>query len=355
MINTSFYKDRIILVTGHTGFKGSWLSRILVKLGAKVVGYSLNPPTNQNLYELSDIQDKIVSIIGDIRDFTNLKNVFDKYLPECVIHLAAQPLVRESYIDPKNTYETNLIGTLNICENLRLSKSVKSFLNVTTDKVYKNKDLPNYLFNEDDELNGHDPYSNSKSCSELITQSYKNSFFMDQRCAISTARAGNVIGGGDFSKDRIIPDCVRAAEKKVDVFVRNPYSVRPYQHVLEPLFIYLEIIEKQYSNHSFQGYYNIGPDEIDFITTGELASKFCNKWGDNLKWTTLPTVGSHEASFLRLNNIKIKEKFSWKPIWHIDESVLKVIEWTKVFLKNKDLVPIEMDRQINQYVNQLIK
>ena len=244
----SFYKNKTIIVTGHTGFKGTWLCKILIKAGAKVVGYSLEPPTKPSLFELSRIEDQMVSIIGDIRDYDHLKQTFDKYQPELVFHLAAQPIVRDSYINPKYTYETNVIGTVNVCECVRLTPSVKSFLNVTTDKVYLNDEEPDHPFKEGEPLDGYDPYSNSKSCSELVTHSYKKSFFNSSDCAVSTARAGNVIGGGDFAKDRIMPDCVRAIEKGEDIIVRNPYSTRPYQHVLEPLYIYLIIVQKQYED-----------------------------------------------------------------------------------------------------------
>ena len=351
MLDLEFYKNKKVLITGHTGFKGTWLSKILIKAGAIVYGYSLEAPTNPNLFSLSKIESQITSIIGDIRDYNKLKKVFDDFKPEIVIHLAAQPIVRDSYKDPKYTYETNVLGTVNILECIRLSCSVKSFLNVTTDKVYLNDDLPDHPFKEDEKLDGYDPYSNSKSCSELVTHSYKKSFFKDRDCSISTARAGNVIGGGDFSNDRIIPDCIRAIESKSDIVVRNPFSTRPYQHVLEPLYIYLEICEKQYKNKKYEGYYNIGPDDCDCVTTGDLVTKLCNKWGDNLTWVNKYDGGPHEAAFLKLDNTKIKETFNWQPRWHIDETIDKIIEWTKVYLENKEDVPMEMDREINEFFN----
>ena len=345
-MNLSFYKRKIVLVTGHTGFKGTWLCKILINSGAVVIGYSLEAPTNPNLFSLSKIEKDMVSIIGDIRDYAHLKSVFDKYQPEIVFHLAAQPIVRDSYKEPKYTYETNVLGTVNVLECVRLTSSVKSFLNVTTDKVYFNDDEPDHSFKEDEPLDGYDPYSNSKSCSELVTHSYKKSFFRDERCAISTARAGNVIGGGDFANDRIIPDCVRAIEKCEKVVVRNPFSTRPYQHVLEPLFIYLQIVEEQYFDVSKQGYYNVGPDDCDCINTGNLVSKFCNAWGDNLRWININDAGPHEAAFLKLDNSKIKEVFRWKPRWHIDECVNKTVEWTRVYFDNKEDIPEEMNREI---------
>lgn len=349
MINLSFYKDKVVLVTGHTGFKGTWLSKILVNAGAKVIGYSLTPPTTPNLFSVSKIEKDIVSVIGDIRDFDKLLKVFKEYKPECVFHLAAQPIVRDSYKNPKYTYEVNVIGTVNILECVRLTNSVKSFLNVTTDKVYLNNDVENHLFKEDEPLDGFDPYSNSKSCSELVTHSYSKSFNL---CPISTARAGNVIGGGDFANDRIIPDCIRAVEKKEDIIVRNPFSIRPYQHVLEPLFIYLDIVEKQYFDRKYEGYYNVGPDECDCINTGDLVNMFCLKWGNDIKWINKHDGGPHEAKFLQLDNSKVKEVFGWKPRWHIDKTIDKIIGWTKSYLFDIDSIPKKMNDQIREYMEE---
>ena len=350
-MDLSFYKNKTVLVTGHTGFKGTWLCKILINAGAKVVGYSLEPPTSPSLFELSRIESQMISIIGDIRDYEHLKQVFDKYQPELVFHLAAQPIVRDSYINPKYTYETNVVGTVNVCECVRLTPSVKSFLNVTTDKVYLNDEEPDHPFKEDEPLDGYDPYSNSKSCSELVTHSYKKSFFNSSNCAVSTARAGNVIGGGDFAKDRIIPDCVRAIEKGEDIIVRNPYSTRPCQHVLEPLYLYLMIIQKQYEDKTYEGYYNVGPDYCDCINTGDLVTMFCNKWGSDLKWINKHDGGPHEAAFLKLDNGKIKSVFDWQPRWHIDECVNQIVAWTKIYFKSKENIPEEMDREIRLFFN----
>ena len=231
MVDLSFYCDKTVLVTGHTGFKGTWLCKVLIKAGAKVIGYSLNPPTNPNLFSLSKIENDMISIIGDIRDYETMKTVFEKYNPEIVIHLAAQPIVRDSYLLPRYTYDVNVMGTVNVLDCVRTTKSVRSCLNVTTDKVYYNCECPNHPFSEDEPLDGYDPYSNSKSCSELVTHAYKRSFFDVTDCAVSTARAGNVIGGGDFANNRIIPECIRAIEAKSTIVVRNPRSIRPYPHV----------------------------------------------------------------------------------------------------------------------------
>ena len=350
MLDLSFYKNKTVLVTGHTGFKGTWLCKILINTGAKVIGYALEAPTNPNLFELSKVEKNMVSIIGDVRDLKHLKEVFDKYQPEIVLHLAAQPIVRDSYKMPVYTYETNVMGTVNVLECVRLTPSVKSLLNVTTDKVYLNDDIPDHPFREDEPLDGFDPYSNSKSCSELVSHSYKKSFFTDRNCSISTARAGNVIGGGDFANDRIIPDSIRAICKKEDIIVRNPSSTRPYQHVLEPLIVYLDIASKQYENKKFEGYYNVGPDDCDCVCTGELVDMLCKKWGQGLKWINKSDGGPHEAAFLKLDNNKIKKVFGWKPRWHISETMDKIVEWTKVYLDDDSKVPAEMDREIKEFL-----
>ena len=347
MIDLSFYKNRKALVTGHTGFKGTWLCTILVNAGAKVTGYSMEPNTEPDLFSISGIKEKMNSVIGDIRDLDALNSVFDEVQPEIVLHLAAQPIVRESYKNPVYTYETNVMGTVNICECVRTHDCVKSFVNVTTDKVYENKEWI-WGYREDEPLNGYDPYSNSKSCSELVTQSYIRSYFRDMNIPVSTARAGNVIGGGDFAADRIIPDCIRAAVKGQDIIVRNPYSTRPYQHVLEPLFAYLTIAKEQYSDISKSGHYNVGPDDCDCVSTGRLADIFCASWGEGIKWINKHDGGPHEASFLKLDCSKIKAVLGWKPKWGIQTAVDKIVEWTKAYEDNKDVYEIMID-QINEY------
>ncbi len=348
----NFYKGKKVLVTGHTGFKGSWLCRILKKFGAEVVGYALDPPTDPSLFEIADIKKDMVSVIGDIADLEKLKDTFDKYRPEIVFHLAAQPIVRESYKDPVQTYKSNVMGTVNILECIRLSDYVKAFLNVTTDKVYLNREWE-WGYRETDELDGYDPYSNSKSCSELVTHSYKNSFFSDGRVAISTARAGNVIGGGDFAADRIIPDCIRAAKSKKDIIVRNPYSTRPYQHVLEPLFAYLLIMAKQYENASYAGYYNVGPDDNCCFETGSLVDLFTSEWGDGIKWINKFDGGPHEAGFLKLDCSKLKRVFGWSPTWELPEAMKKIVEWSKLYIGGADKKTLieKMDKQIEEFIN----
>lgn len=348
-----FYSNKNVFVTGHTGFKGSWLCKILKTLGANVTGYSLNLQTEPNLFKIANVRENMDSIIGDIRDLSSLTVAFKKAEPEIVFHLAAQPLVRESYKNPVYTYETNVLGTVNILECIRRSNSVKSFLNVTTDKVYKNNEWE-WGYREDEPLDGFDPYSNSKSCSELVTHSYKSSFFADGHVAVSTARAGNVIGGGDFSQDRIIPDCIRAVQKSEDIIVRNPLSTRPYQHVLDPLFAYLMIAQKQYENESFAGYYNVGPDDCDCITTKSLVNLFCDYWGRGARWLHKGDRGPHEASFLKLDCSKLKSKFNWKPTWHIEKAVQKTVEWTESYFNNEN-IDLVMQDQILEFMQEFKK
>lgn len=345
----NFYENKRVLVTGHTGFKGSWACRMLINAGAIITGYSLKPPTTPALFDIADISQGITSVIGDIRDYVSLKRTFDEAQPEIVLHLAAQPIVRDGYKNPRYTYETNVIGTVNILECVRLSSCLKSFLNVTTDKVYENKEW-DWGYRETEHLDGFDPYSNSKSCSELVTHSYKNSFFSDGRVAISTARSGNVIGGGDFANDRIIPDCIRAAIDKRDIIVRNPYSTRPYQHVLDPLYTYLMIAAKQYEDSKYSGYYNVGPDEYDCFKTGALVDLFVEKWGDGMKWINQYDGGPHEANFLKLDCSKLKATFGWKPRWNLHTAVEKTIEWSKCWITGGDVIAC-MDKQINEFLN----
>ena len=350
MFDLNFYKGKKVLVTGHTGFKGSWMCKVLTNMGAEVAGYSLNPPTNPSLFEIAEIEKDIKSYIGDIRDLKKLKAVFDEFQPEIVLHLAAQPIVRDSYKDPVYTYETNVMGTVNILECVRNSESVKSFLSVTTDKVYENKEWC-WGYRENEPLDGYDPYSNSKSCSELVTHSYKNSFFKDSDIAISTARAGNVIGGGDFANDRIVPDCIRAAEKKEDIIVRNPHSTRPYQHVLEPVYAYLMIAAKQYEDGKYAGYYNVGPDDVDCFTTGNLVDLFISKWGEGMKWIDKFDGGPHEANFLKLDCSKLKSTFGWKPHWNLDTAIEMTVEWTKCWLSGGNIREC-MDKEIEKFLSE---
>lgn len=352
MTDLTFYKGKKVLVTGHTGFKGSWMCKVLTMAGADVVGYALEAPTNPSLFDMLGLEKQMVSIHGDVRDLAHMMQVFKEHQPEIVFHMAAQPIVRESYVNPVYTYETNVMGTVNILECIRLNDSVKSFVNITTDKVYLNKEWE-WGYRENEELNGYDPYSNSKSCSELVTSSYKNSFFADRDIAITTVRAGNVIGGGDFAVDRIVPDCIRAAEAGKEIVVRNPYSTRPYQHVLEPVVTYLIIAKEQQTNHSLAGSYNIGPNEEDCWTTGELVDLFCKAWskqtGVQMNWVNKHDGGPHEANFLKLDCSKVKRAFGWKPVWSVSDAMEKIVEWSDCYLKGQDVIACT-EKQIQEYL-----
>lgn len=351
-MDITFYKDKKILITGHTGFKGAWMCKLLTMAGAKVTGYALEAPTTPSLFEICRLSEKMDSVIGDIRDLEHLKRVFEEVQPEIVIHMAAQPLVRESYQNPVYTYETNVMGTVNILECVRLNPCVRSFVNVTTDKVYLNKEWE-WGYRENEELNGYDPYSNSKSCSELVTSSYLKSFFGDKDTAVTTCRAGNVIGGGDFAADRIIPDCIRAVQTGEKIVVRNPFSTRPYQHVLEPVVAYLMIAKAQYEDKALAGNYNVGPDDTDCWTTGELVDLFCKEWerqtGTAVTWENRYDGGPHEASFLKLDCSKIKKTFGWKPVWNVEKTMEKIVEWSRNYLAG-EAVETCMEQQIAEFL-----
>lgn len=341
-----FYNKKKVLITGHTGFKGSYLCEILLELGADVIGISLDPPTEPSLFGILRLHERMTDLRGDIRDLAMLQRVFDEYEPEIVFHLAAQPLVRVSYENPVLTYSTNVMGTVHICECIRTHSCVKSFLNVTTDKVYDNPESGE-AFTEEMRLDGYDPYSNSKSCSELVTHSYCRSFLDKENVAVSTARAGNVIGGGDFAKDRIIPDCFRALSVGQPIVLRNPNSVRPYQHVLEPLYAYLLIAKEQYMNSTVCGSYNVGPNQSNCITTATMAQLFCDFWGGDASWYSQTDGGPHEAGLLMLNCDKLKKTFGWKPFWNANEAVEKTVRWYKAYVEGENMISFT-DRQIGE-------
>ncbi len=347
----SFYRGKRVFITGHTGFKGRWLVKWLLLMGAEVTGYSL-PPTGEGaiLFDFLSLDGGMRSVFGDIRDFGLLKDTFEEVKPEIVFHLAAQPLVLESYEDPLGTYSTNVMGTVHILECIRNLTETKSFLNVTTDKVYENREC-DYGYKEEDKLDGFDPYSNSKSCSELVTHSYRRSFFSNSDCAISTARAGNVIGGGDFAANRIVPDCLRAVYDGKIIKVRNPLSVRPYQHVLESLYAYLLIAMAQYEDKTYAGCYNVGPEENDCITTGALVTLFCEYWGKGACWQNISIAGNHEANILQLDCAKIKRVLGWYPQWNIRDAIEKTVDWGKAWQCRKDITAL-MDEQIAEYMRE---
>ncbi|AEE16245.1 CDP-glucose 4,6-dehydratase [Treponema brennaborense] len=346
----SFYKNKKIFLTGHTGFKGAWLCRILIAAGADVTGYSSGIPTEPSLFALTKTAEQMNCITADIRNGKKLAESIVAAKPDIVFHLAAQPLVRVSYKDPVETYETNVMGTVHLLEAVRNSGTVKSVVNVTTDKVYKNREW-NWGYRENEELCGFDPYSNSKSCSELVTHSYKQSFFSDNRdLAVSTARSGNVIGGGDYALDRIIPDCIRAVESGKDIVIRNPYSTRPYQHVLECLSGYLLLARLQYEDKSsYEGSYNFGPDDSSCVTTGELADMFCRTWGSGAVWKNVAESNApHEANFLKLDCSSAKNVLGWKPLWDIRTAIKKIVEWEQAVQNGVSSAAVT-DNQIKEY------
>ena len=344
----SFYHGKRVFITGHTGFKGSWLCRILLDAGAEVSGYALAPPTQPNLYTLAGLEGNIRSIFGDIRDLERLKKTFEEVRPEIVFHLAAQPIVREGYRDPVGTYSTNVMGTVHVLECVRNSDTVQSVVHVTTDKVYYNQEWA-WGYRENERLDGYDPYSNSKSCSELVSGCYIRSFLADAHIPLSTMRAGNVIGGGDFAPNRIVPDCIRSALAGQPILVRNPNSVRPYQHVLEPLMAYLLVGKEQIQNYSLSGSYNVGPDDVDCITTGQLADLFCDAWGEGASWFHHGDSNApHEANLLRLDCSKLKSTFGWHPLWNVSKAIQQTVLWTKVW-QTGESVADEMSREIQTY------
>ena len=347
-MSLSFYNNKKVFVTGHTGFKGSWLCRALIIAGANVTGYALQPETNPALFELLGLKKEIKSVIADIRDYDALLKSLKSAKPEIIFHLAAQPLVRESYKIPVYTYETNVLGTVKLLEACRHAPSARSIVNVTTDKVYENKE-DDRAFKENENLCGYDPYSNSKSCSDIITYSYRNSFFCEKDSpALSTARSGNVIGGGDFASDRIIPDCVSAAQKNKPVIIRNPKSTRPYQHVLDCLSGYLLLARKQYNDKKLQGSYNFGPEKSDFVINGALVKMFCKSWGNGLTSINKSDNGPHEAKFLKLDITKAKKVLGWKPRLNVNQAVGLTVGWSKKYLAGVNIATC-MDKQIKEY------
>ena len=346
--NLDYYRGRRVLLTGHTGFKGSWMSVLLIQAGAQLAGFSTCSKTETRLFDLCGVRDQLTHLRGDVRDLAALQAAFRDFQPEVVIHMAAQPLVRESYADPVGSYGTIVMGTVNVLECVRQHPCVKSFLNVTTDKVYDNREWV-WGYRENESLDGYDPYSNSKSCSELVTHCYRRSFFSEGGTAISTARAGTVIGGGDFARDRIIPDCIRAALDGREIIVRNALSVRPYQHVLEAVCAYLMIAAAQAEDPSLAGSYNVGPEEADCFRTGDLVDTFVRHWGDGLSWTDRTDNGPHEAGFLKLDCSRLKTVFGWRPRWNLDTAVAKVVEWTRCHAAGGDIRAC-MEKQIQEYL-----
>lgn len=359
MMDRKFWNNKKVFVTGHTGFKGSWLCLWLTYLGAKVTGYALNPPTNPNLYELCKIDSMVNSVIADIREKDRLIRTLNKADPDIVIHMAAQPLVRESYLSPADTYEINVMGTVNLFEAVKEAvknkKKVKAVINVTSDKSYENKNWV-WGYRESDTLGGYDPYSNSKACSELVTGSYRNSFFhpkayKDHGVGVATARAGNVIGGGDWANDRLISDCVRALLKGETIKIRSPQSIRPWQHVLEPLSGYLLLAQKLVeTGPSYAEGWNFGPDDRDAKQVEWVVNKLCEKWGQGASYQIVTDNHSYEARYLKLDCSKAKMRLGWQPRWSLEQALDKVVEWTRAYQHNEDVKSVCLN-QLNEFIS----
>jgi len=351
-----FYKNKKILITGHTGFKGSWLCLLLNRLGADVNGYSLEPPTNPSLFQEAGIENVVTSYIEDIRNLESLKKIVKKVEPEIVFHMAAQPLVRDSYLFPVLTFETNVLGTVNLLEACREVESIKAIINITTDKCYENKEWV-WGYRENDRLGGFDPYSNSKACSELVTESYRDSYYninqyKDHGVALATARAGNVIGGGDWAKDRLIPDFIKVIIKKEKLKIRNPAATRPWQHVLEPLMGYLTLAEKLYSKGpDYVGAWNFGPEDTDVVSVEFVTNYICELWGDDAAYEIERSPKMHESSCLKLDCSKANSKLNWHPKWNIQQAIKSIVEWNKLRLSRSDVRTIT-ENQIEKYLSE---
>ena len=342
VMKLDFWRGKKVFITGHTGFKGSWISLWLHSLGAEIKGYALNPSTEPSLFKLCKIDKLVHSNIADIRDASSLKKAVYETLPDIVFHMAAQPLVRESYKNPADTYAINVLGTVNLLEAVRVCKSVKAVVNITTDKCYENKEWV-WGYRENDSLGGYDPYSSSKACSELVTSAYRSSFFNPMNYAthsvgVASARAGNVIGGGDWATDRLIPDCVRAILKGEKIVIRNPNAIRPWQHVLEPLSGYLALAQKLYKGSlKYAKAWNFGPDDSDAKPVEWIVKMICEKWGENASYEIDKGAHPHEAHYLKLDCSKAKMELGWHPRWNLEKAIDSIIDWTKTYRENKNL------------------
>ncbi len=349
----SFYCGKRVFVTGHTGFKGSWICLLLNKMGAKVTGYALEPPTNPSLFEQTKIEPGINHNVGDVRDLVYLTKIISEAKPEIVFHMAAQPLVRESYKIPVETYSINVMGTVHLLEAVRQTNGVKALVNVTTDKCYENREW-HWGYRENEPMGGYDPYSNSKGCSELVTAAFRNSYFnpktfKEHGVAIATARAGNVIGGGDWAEDRLIPDFIRAILKGEKVQIRSPYAIRPWQHVLEPLTGYLTLAKALYEHGpDFASGWNFGPDDSDSQNVEWITQRICQLWGNGASFEVDKNPQPHEANYLKLDCSKAKAELGWVPKWDIETTLESIVDWTKAYLNKEDLKTV-CEKQIVDY------
>lgn len=348
-INQTFWRGKTVLVTGHTGFKGSWLSLWLSSMGAKVVGYALAPPTTPSLFEVARVAEGMVSIEADVRDGAKLQSVIAQHQPEIVIHMAAQALVRPSYSNPVETYAINVMGTVNILEAVRQTKCVKALVNVTTDKCYENKEWL-WAYRENEAMGGYDPYSSSKACSELVTAAYRSSFF-SQGVRVASARAGNVIGGGDWALDRLVPDIMKSIIERHPVKIRNPHAIRPWQHVLEPLSGYLLLAERLYQiSADVTEAWNFGPNEDDSRTVQWIVEKLTQEWGEGASWVLDEGEHPHEAHYLKLDCSKAKTRLDWHPRWSLSDALQNIIAWHKAYLAGGDMREVTLN-QIKNYIN----
>ena len=348
MINTNFWKNKKVFITGHTGFKGSWMVLWLKMMGANIKGYSLKPPSQPNLFEEINISNLIFSEINDIRSYDSLKKSVQEFSPEIVFHMAAQPLVRASYKNPLETYETNVMGTANILEAALNTTSVRAFINITTDKCYENIE-EDIAYVETDKMGGSDPYSSSKGCAELVTSAYRESFFKQKKIGIASVRAGNVIGGGDWAEDRLIPDILRAFESNEPVIIRNPKATRPWQHVLEPLSGYILLAENLYNYpDEYSDGWNFGPNFEDVKSVGAIVDFMSSLW-PNSSWQLDKSENPYEANFLKLDISKVKSKLKWHPTWNLETSLQKIVEWHKQWLSNSNMQDICIE-EINQFI-----
>jgi CDP-glucose 4,6-dehydratase len=348
-VTPSFWCDKRVLLTGHTGFKGAWMSLWLHSLGAKVQGFALAPPTSPSLFEEAKVGDLIQSTLGDVRDFTAVKKLVGEFKPEIVFHMAAQPLVRYSYDAPLETYATNVMGTAHLLESIRTTDSVRAVVNITTDKCYENREWV-WGYREDEPMGGFDPYSSSKACSELVSAAYRQSFLDKAGIAVATARAGNVIGGGDWAKDRLVPDLLRAFSDNQPVSIRNPNSIRPWQHVLEPLSGYLLLAEKLFAQPAtFSQAWNFGPQDEDAKPVGWIVEAIAGKWGSEAAWSFDEGPHPHEAYYLKLDISKARQVLGWSPRWTLDQALDNVIEWHQAWWQRHD-VRTKCMEQIEHYL-----
>lgn len=353
VMDQAFWKDKKVFLTGHTGFKGGWLSLWLHSLNAKVTGFALPPPTEPNLFSQTNIENKITSVMGDIRDFSAVKKAITECNPDIIFHLAAQPIVRYSYHNPIETYATNVMGTVNVLEAARQTGSCKAFVNITTDKCYENKEW-HWGYREEDRLGGHDPYSNSKACAELVTSAFRNSYCHSKtqkfNCGIASVRAGNVIGGGDWAEDRLIPDVIRGIFNQTAIVLRYPEALRPWQHVLEPLMGYLQVAEKLFREpEKYAEAWNFGPNEQDVRSVGWVVNHLLKLWDEKLSWQQDPNITLHEASLLKLESAKAKKELNWHPRWNLEKALEKTMDWYRSYHAGHDMYEKTLS-QIHHYI-----